>query len=91
MHASEVREEMGVVVPKVRKEFRVFIESQELADDLDGEHFRVAERWSGSTCSETPEFSDTVVDETEDGHDEGAKIHEGRPPSRFGWFGRYRA
>ena len=32
---------MSVVAPEVRKELRVFVESQELTDDFDGEHFRV--------------------------------------------------
>jgi len=73
---------MGVVAPKVRKEFCIFIESQKLANDLDGENFRVAERWSGSTCSERTEFSDAVVDEAEDADDEGAKIHGRRSPLR---------
>ncbi len=76
MHPQEVREEVGVVAPEVLKEFRVFVESQELTDDLDGEHFRVAQRWGGSPSSQAPEASDAVVDEAEDGHDEGAKIHE---------------
>jgi hypothetical protein len=84
MHTSEVWEEMGVVAPKVRNEFCIFIESQKLANDLYGENFRVAERWSGSTCSETTEFSDAVVDETENGHDEGAKIHKKKTSAMSG-------
>ena len=35
MHTSEVREEVGVVAPEVRKEFGVFVEPEELTDDLD--------------------------------------------------------
>ena len=77
MHPQEVREEVGVVAPEVRKEFRVFIESQELTNYLDGEHFGVAERGSGPAPSEAPEFLESVVDEAEeDGDDEGAKIHK---------------
>ena len=68
-HTSEVRE--------VRKELRVFVESQELTDDLDGNDLRVRERRGGSACFEAPEVGDAVVDETEDGDDEGVKIHEG--------------
>jgi hypothetical protein len=30
MHPQEVREEVGVVAPEVREEFRVFVEPQEL-------------------------------------------------------------
>src|SRR5215217_41764 len=81
MHPQDVREEMGVVAPKVRKEFCIFIESQKLANDLDGENFRAAKR-SASTCSDTTEFSDAVVYEAEDADDEGAKIHGRRPPLR---------
>ena len=43
MHPHEVREVVGIVAPEVGKELRVFIESQKLADDLDGDDFRVAE------------------------------------------------
>jgi hypothetical protein len=80
MHPQEIGEQMSVVAPKVGKEFCIFIESQKLANDFDGDDFRVAESRSGSTCSERPEFSDAVVDETEDGDDEGVKIHQRRPP-----------
>jgi hypothetical protein len=34
MHPHEVREVVGVVAPEVRKELRIFVESQELAYDL---------------------------------------------------------
>ncbi len=52
MHVQEVREEVGVVAPEVRKELRVFVEPQELADDdLHSEHFGVAERGGGSARS----------------------------------------
>ena len=76
MHPPQIREEVGVVTPEVRKEFGLFVYPQELAYDLDGEDFGVAERRSGPTCSEAPEVLDTIVDEAEDGYDEGAKIHE---------------
>ena len=82
MHPQEIGEQMSVVAPKVGKEFCIFIESQKLANDLDGDDFRVVESRSRSTCSERPEFSDAVVDETEDGDDEGVKIHQRRPPLR---------
>jgi hypothetical protein len=76
MHLPQIRKEVGVVTPEVRKELRVFIESEELSDDLDGEDFRVGECRSGSTCSEVPEILEMVVYEAEDSNDEGAKIHE---------------
>ena len=72
---EEVREVVSVVAPEVRKELCIFGESQKFADDLDGEHFRVAERWGGSAASDALLF-EPVVDEAEDGHDEGAKIHK---------------
>jgi hypothetical protein len=50
MHPQEVREEeVGVVAPEVGEEFCIVGESQKLAEDLDGEHFGVAQSWSGST------------------------------------------
>ncbi len=60
MHTSEVREEVGVVTPEARKELRIFIESEKLADDLDGEHFGVAECWGGSAASDAPLFEPVV-------------------------------
>ena len=43
MHPPQIREEVGVVTPEVRKEFGLFVYPQELAYDLDGEDFGVAE------------------------------------------------
>jgi hypothetical protein len=76
MHQHQVREEVSVVAPEVRKELRVFVEPQELSDDLDGKDFRVAERWGGSASSEAPEVLESVVCEAKDGYDEGAKIQQ---------------
>jgi hypothetical protein len=68
---------VGVVAPEVRKELRIFVEPQELADDLYGDDLGVKERWGGSALSEAPEILESVVDEAEDGYDEGgAKIHK---------------
>ena len=92
MHTSEVREEMGVVAPEVGKELRVFVYPQELADNLYGEDFGVAERGSGSAPSEAPEVLESVIYEAEYGYDEGAKIHKRRPPLRLsGAIGQHRA
>src|SRR5215212_1022203 len=92
MYVQEVREVVGVVAPEVGKEFRVFVESQKLADDLDGDDFGVAERGGGSAPSEAPEVGNAVVYEAEDGYDEGAKIHKRRPPLRlYGAIGQHRA
>ena len=76
MHLPEVREEVSVVASEVLEEFRIFVYPQELADELDGEDFRVVERWGGSPFSEAPEVLESVVYEAEDGDDEGAKIQE---------------
>jgi len=76
VHSREVREEVGVVTPEVGEELCIFVESQELTDDLDGEDFGVAERGGGSACSEASEVGYAVVYKAEDGDDEGVKIHE---------------
>ena len=86
VHPQEVREEVGVVAPEVRKELCILVYPQELTDNLDSDDLGVEERGSGSACSEASEVSDTVVYEAEDGYDEGAKIHRKRPPSlRLVW------
>jgi hypothetical protein len=80
MHSREVREEVGVVTPEVGEELCIFVESQKLTDDLDGEDFGVAERGGGSACSEASEVGYAVVYKAKDGSldddDEGVKIHE---------------
>src|SRR5215211_858007 len=79
-----LREEVGGVASEVGEELRIFVEPQELADHLDGEDFGVAELWGGSAPSEAPEVSGTVVDEAEDGDDEGAKIQK-KTSATFLW------
>jgi hypothetical protein len=76
---------VGVVAPEVGKELRIFIESQKLANDLDGEHFRVRERGGGSAPSEAPEVLESVIYEAEDGYDEGAKIHKKKTSATSLW------
>jgi hypothetical protein len=66
VHTSEVREEVSVVAPEVREKICVFVESQKLTDDLDGNDLRVAERRGGSACPGAPEVGDAVVYEAED-------------------------
>ena len=53
---------MGVVATEVPEELRIFVEPQELSDDLDGEDFGVGEDGSGATCSEASEVRELVVD-----------------------------
>ena len=83
-----------VVAPEVRKEVCVFVESQELTEDLDGvstsESQSAWEFWSACS-SEAPEILEAVVDEAEDGHDEGAKRSKGRPPLRLVLLAQHRA
>ena len=68
---------MGVGTPEVREELSIFVETQEqLADDFDGENLGIEERRSGCAGSKAPEARDPIIDEAEDGHDEGAKIYE---------------
>jgi hypothetical protein len=87
MHLPQIRKEVGVVASEVGKELRVFIESQELSDDLDGEDFRVGECGSGSTCSEAPEVLDMVVYEAKDRDDKGARIRERKTSFSSRWIG----
>ncbi len=51
----------------------VSIELQELADDLEGKDLCIRELGCGSAATDASPV-ETVVDEAEDGHDEGAKI-----------------
>src|SRR5215212_446447 len=88
MHLPEVREVVGVVAPEVRKEFGVFVEPEELTDDLDSQYFRVTERGSGSALSEAPEVLESVIYEAEDrDDDEGAKIHKKTSAASSGAIG----
>ena len=54
MHPQEIREEMGVVAPKVGEEFRVFVEPQKRTNDFDGDDFGVAERMTSTSASLCP-------------------------------------
>ena len=45
---------MSVVAPEVLKDFRIFVESQEPAGDLDGKDFRVAELGEGPRSRRRP-------------------------------------
>jgi len=75
MHLAEGGEPSAVVTAKEEVDVLVGVEAEELPYDLDGEDLRVGELGGGSTASDAPPF-EPVVDEAEDGYDEGAKIHE---------------
>ena len=79
MHLAEGGEPFAVVAAKEEVDVLVGVETKELSDDLDGEDLRVGELGGGSTASDALPL-EPVVDEAEDGYDEGAKIHERRPP-----------
>jgi len=81
MHLTEGGKPIGVVTAEEEVDVLVRVESQELAYDLDGEDLRIGELGGGSAASEAQPL-DSVVYEAKDGHDEGAKIHERRPPLR---------
>ena len=83
-------EPIAVMPSEVTKDCLVGVHAEELSDELDGDDLRVGElrKWPALANKATLE---PVVDEAEDGNDEGAKIHERSPPLRRGWFGRYRA
>jgi hypothetical protein len=87
MHASEVREVVGVVAPEVGEELCVFIEAEELTDDLYGEDLRVGELWGGTALTEPMLSFELIVYQAKDGNDEGAKIHEQKTSFCSRWIG----
>jgi hypothetical protein len=78
---TERREPLCVVPSEEEVDGLVGVHPEELSDDLDGEHFRVRELGGGTALTDTPSF-EPIVYEAEDADDEGAKIHERRPPLR---------
>jgi hypothetical protein len=79
---KEGREPLAIVASEVAVERQIGIDAEELAYHLDGEDLGVGELRSRTALSDASIFfSKPVVDETEDGNDEGVKIHERRPPS----------
>jgi|SRR5215207_6556553 len=69
------------MLPEVAKDSLVGVHAEELSDELDGDDLRVGELRSGTTLADATSL-EPVVHEAEDGHDEGAKIHERSPPLR---------
>src|SRR5215208_3390918 len=85
MDLAERGEPLRVVPSEVAADGLVGVEPQELSDDLDGKDLRVG-KLRGRTAPTDAFFFEPIVHETEDGHDEGVKIHGKRPPSlRMVW------
>ena len=74
-------EPLAVMTPEVAKDCFVGVHAEELSYDLDGEDLRVGELGSWAALANTATL-EPVVDKAEGGNDEGAKIHERRPPLR---------
>jgi hypothetical protein len=79
MDLEKCREPFAVVPSEVVIECLVSVETEELADRFDGEDLGVRELGRRATLTNAA-ILEVVVDETEDGDDEGVKIHERRPP-----------
>jgi hypothetical protein len=75
MNLPQGREPLCVMTPEVVKDSLVGVEPYELADDFDGEDLGIGEPRGGAALSEGSVF-EPLVDEAEDGYDEGAKIHK---------------
>jgi hypothetical protein len=75
MYLLECGEPFAVVTAEEAVEVLVGIEPKELPDDLYGEHLGVGELGAGTALTNAASL-ESVVDEAEDGHDEGVKIQE---------------
>ncbi len=73
---AEGREPLGVVPSEEEVESLVSVEPQELSDDLYGEHLCIGEVWGGAALAQGFPVFELVVNQAEDGRDEGAKIHK---------------
>jgi hypothetical protein len=72
---------LGVKAPEVGVNSFVGVDAEELADDLYGQDFGVGKLGGRSSLANTVTLY-PVAYEAEDRDDEGAKIHERRPPLR---------
>jgi hypothetical protein len=79
MHFAEGGEPLRVVRAEEEVDVLVGVYAEELSYDLDGEDLRVGELGGRATLTDTPSF-ELIVHQTEDGDDEGAKIHRKRSP-----------
>jgi hypothetical protein len=82
MDFAECGEPLAVVPSEVAVDGLVGVEAEELAYDLDGEDLGVGKLRDGAALADTPSF-EPIVYQAEDGDNEGAKIHERRPPLRW--------
>ena len=83
MDLKKCREPFTVVPSEVAVECLVGVYPQELADHFDGEDLGVGELGGRAALAVASLAAlEPIVYEAEDGHDEGAKIHERRPPLR---------
>src|SRR4051794_24318802 len=86
MDLRQGREPLFVVPAEVGVEVLVGVDAQIFADDLDGQDLRVGELGGRVALAQLSSFK-PIVDEAENGYDEGVKIHEKRrPPLR--WLAR---
>src|SRR5215208_3556337 len=81
MDLTKGGEPLAIVPLEEEVDTRVGVHPEELSDDLDGEYLDVGELWGGAALTDAASL-ESVVDEAEDRDDEGAKIHERRPPLR---------
>src|SRR5215217_3632800 len=83
VHLAKGWEPLGVVSAEEEVDSLVGVEAKELPDDLYGEDLRIRKLRSGTALADATPF-ESVVDKAEDGHDEGAKIHEKKSSVMFG-------
>jgi hypothetical protein len=82
MYLAKSGEPFCLVPPEEEVDGPVGVYAEELAYNLDGEHFGVRELRRRAALADAVAL-DSVIHEAEDADDEGAKIHEGRPPLRW--------
>jgi len=91
MYLAEGRKPFSVVTAEEEVDSLVSVDAEELSNHFDSEDLRVGELWSGTALAKAMPF-EPVVDKAEDGHDEGAKIHNKKtPPLRPVLLSQHRA
>jgi hypothetical protein len=82
MNRAEGGEPLSVVPTEEEVDVFIGVYAEELADDLDGKDLGIGDL-GGRTALADAKILDSVVYETEDGHDEGAKIHKKKTSVAF--------